>query len=190
MPRISAAASFVCVCWTVARISRFSTASIRSPTPTWNERPLKSADSVGSGDESDLRDPFAVGHDVGAVHGVRQLAHVARPVIALQPVDRRGRERLARVAALVELARGNASASSSMSSLRSRSGGTYSGNTCSRYSRSLRSLPAVTASCGLRLLTRRARARRSRSAGPSRRGSPSAFPARAAASPAGPSASR
>ena len=53
--------------------------------------------------EADLRDPFAVGHDERTVDGVRQLAHVARPVIALEAIDGRRRERLRRVAALVEL---------------------------------------------------------------------------------------
>jgi len=53
--------------------------------------------------QSHLRDPLAVAHDERALHHVPQLAHVAGPAVALEPLDRGRRERFRRARALVEL---------------------------------------------------------------------------------------
>jgi len=53
--------------------------------------------------QPNLRDPLTVGHDVGAVNRIRQLADITGPVVALQPIDGGRRQCLARAALLVEL---------------------------------------------------------------------------------------
>src|SRR5205823_11788270 len=57
----------------------------------------------GLGRQAELRNPRAVAHDVGALDNVPQLAHVARPTVALQPLECGRRERLGLRGTLVEL---------------------------------------------------------------------------------------
>ena len=111
--------------WSIISLSVPFVGFTRSTTPSiWRMR---------GESRSGVTNAAGVDLDDEALHLVLQLAHVARPVVALEELHRLLREARRRACpAPPRSARGSASARSGMSSRRSRSGGTRIGKTLRR----------------------------------------------------------
>ena len=130
-----------------SRASRSGSCMISPPFSQRSTDGASSPTSLGS-TSARIGSPPRRRQDQQPLDDVAQLAHVARPVVALQRRQRVVADRPRRQAGGIGDARaGGRLASSGMSSRRSLSGGTRSGTTFSRWNSSSRNAPAAISSC-------------------------------------------